>query len=145
MPLWFFYSDSENIENTKRIMRNLRNYQVLESKLSNDIIAMGMAYQKWIGCFGVQSYINLSFIERIEIKYGIMNLVHAVKCRSDRCCLERIFGCIFSTESPTLYNKKSLLGDIMKYQRWGYTYNEYMQHLKKGTVPRILVKVWTGR
>ena len=145
MPLWFFYSDSENVENTKRIMRNLRNYQALETKLSKDIVAMGMAYQKWIGCFGVQSYINLNFLEGIESKYGITNLVHVVRCRSDRCCLERIFGCIFSTESPTLYKKKSMLGDIMKYQRWGYTYDEYMQHLKKGTVPGPIVKVWTGR
>ena len=145
MPLWFFYPDSENIENRKRIMRSLRNHQAIESKLSKELIGMGMTYQKWIGCFGVQSYINLNFLETIENKYGITNLINVVKCRSDRCSLERIFGCIFSTESPTLYNKKSLLGDIMKYQKWGYTYNEYMQHLKKGTVPAVLVKVWSGR
>jgi hypothetical protein len=145
MPLWFFYSDTENVENTKRIMRSLKNYQTLESKLTKDVVALGMTHQKWIGCFGVQSYINLNFIEAIENKYNITNLVNVVKTRPDRCCLERIFGCIFSTESPTLYRKKSLFGDIMKYQRWGYSYNEYMQHLKKGTIPRVIVKVWTGR
>ena len=145
MPLWFFYSDTENVENTKRIMRSLKNYQTLESKLTKEVVALGMTYQKWIGCFGVQSYINLNFLESIENKYSITNLVNVVKTRPDRCCLERIFGCIFSTESPILYRKKSLFGDIMKYQRWGYSYNEYMQHLKKGTIPRVIVKVWTGR
>jgi hypothetical protein len=145
MPLWFFYSDTENVENTKRIIKNLRNYQALESKLSKDFIVLGMKYQKWTGCFGVQSYINLNFLESIEKKYYITNLINCIKSRSDRCCLERIFGCIFSMESPILDKQKSLLGDIMKYQKWGYTYEEYMQHLKKGTVPGVLVKVWTGR
>jgi hypothetical protein len=145
MPLWFFYSDTENVENTKRIIKNLKNYQAIESKLSKDLSLMVMNHEKWIGCFGVQSYINLNFLEHIENKYCITNLIKYIKCRADRCCLERIFGCIFSTEYPKLYLKKSLLGDIMKYQKWGYTYEEYMQHLKKGTIPKVIVKVWTGR
>jgi hypothetical protein len=104
-----------------------------------------MPRQKWIGCFGVQSYINLNFLERIELKYDITNLLNHVKCRTDRCCLERIFGCIFSLESPNLIKNPSLLGDIMKYQTWGYSYDDYMVDFKKGTVPRIVTKVWTGR
>jgi hypothetical protein len=145
MPLWFFYPDTENVNNTKIIMRTLKNYQAIESKLSKDPIAMGMSYQKWIGCFGVQCYINLNFLEHIENKYSVTKLINVIRCRSDRCCLERIFGCIFSTESPTLYKHKSLFGDIMKYQRWGYSYDEYMVNLKKGTVPGPIVKIWTGR
>ena len=101
--------------------------------------------EKWIGCFGVQSYINLNFLERIEHIYGISNLITAVRCRRDRCCLERIFGCIFSTESPKLYSVKSMFGDIMHYQTWGYTYDNYIADLKKGTIPKNVIKVWTGR
>lgn len=145
IPLWIFYSDRENVENTKRISRNLRNNILIENKVSKEINVLGLNLDKWYGCFGVQSYINLHFLEQIENKYGITNLTHAVKCRADRCCLERIFGTIFFTESPKLLNNKSLFGNIMKYQKWGYTYDEYMVDLKKGTLPKAIVKIWTGR
>ena len=35
LPLWFFHPDKEDVENRKRIMRHLKNYQTLDSKLSN--------------------------------------------------------------------------------------------------------------
>jgi hypothetical protein len=145
MPLWFFHSDQENVENTKRIVKNLSNNMLINNKVSKNFNVLGMNADKWFGCFGVQCYINLSFLEQIENKYRITNLLHTVRCRADRCCLERIFGAIFFTEYPELYNKKSLFGDIMKYQRWGYSYDEYMVNLKKGAIPRNIVKVWTGR
>lgn len=145
MPLWFFHSDKENIVNTKRIAKNLNNNILIDNKISKKLNVLGLNTDKWYGCFGVQSYINLGFLQQIEIKYGITNLISAVKCREDRCCLERIFGAIFFTESPKLFKKKSLFGDIMKYQKWGYSYDEYMVNLKKGTIPKVMVKVWTGR
>ena len=145
LPLWLFHSDTENVENTKRIAKNLSNNILITNKISKDFDVLGMNTDKWYGCFGVQSYINLGFLEQIENKYRITNLIPAVKCRSDRCCLERIFGSIFFSESPKLFQQKSLFGDIMKHQRWGYSYDEYMVDLKKGTLPRWIVKVWTGR
>jgi hypothetical protein len=144
MPLWFFNSDKENLENTKRISNYLNNSIILDSKLNKDINILGLPTDKWNGCYGVQSYINLSFLSSIQDKYNIINMIRAVKCRTDRCCLERIFGLIFCTEIPKLFTK-SLFGDIMKYQKWGYTFEQYMIDLKKGTVPRHVVKVWTGR
>jgi hypothetical protein len=144
LPLWFFYPDKEDVENRKRIMQYLKNYQTLDSKLSNDTI-IGLPHDKWFGCFGVQSYISLGFLERIEHKYGITQLVSAVSRRIDRCCLERILGCIFFTEYQNIIRQKSLFGDIMKYQTWGYSYDEYMVDLKKGTIKAPVVKVWTGR
>ena len=145
LPLWFFYPDKENVENTKRIVKNLKNNVSIDNKVSKEINLLGLNSDKWYGCFGVQSYINLSFLEQIENKYKITNLISAVTCRADRCSLERIFGSIFFSESPKLLNQRSLFGDIMKYQKWGYSYDEYMVNLKKGTVPRAVVKIWTGR
>jgi len=145
VPLWFFHSDKENFENTKRIAKNLKNNISIDNKVSKEFSVLGMNTDKWYGCFGVQSYINLSFLEQIENKYGITNLISVVKCRADRCCLERIFGIIFFSESPKLFKQKSLFGDIMKYQKWGYSYDEYIVNLKKGTIPRSVVKVWSGR
>ena len=146
VPLWFFFPDKENIENTKRIAKHLKNSNIILNKLTNEgnIIKL-MPTDKWYGCFGVQSYINLNFLQHIEKKYEITNLISAVKCRADRCCLERIFGSIFYTESPKILGQKSLLGNIMKYQNFGYTYNEYQKNLKKGIVQKCIVKVWTGR
>lgn len=145
LPLWFFNSDKENIENTKRIVKRLKNYITIENMVVKENTVLGMNIDKWYGCFGVQSYINLNFLENIEKKYGITNLISVVNSREDRCCLERIFGAIFFLEYPMLFSQKSLLGDIMKYQKWGYTYDEYMLNLKKGIILKGIVKVWTGR
>ena len=145
VPLWFFNPDTENVENTKRILRNLRNSFPIEGKITGGLNIIGLTADKWYGCFGVQSYININFLEKLEQKYNITNLISAVHCRADRCSLERIFGVIFCTESQKLLKRKSLFGNIMRYQTWGYTFDQYMDDLKKGTIPKQVVKVWTGR
>lgn len=146
LPLWCFTSDTENLSNTQRMIRRLINYQTLQSNLSMEKLLIGMMPTgKWNGCFGVQSFINLRFLENIERKYRITNLVTVVHSRADRCCLERIFGCIFSIESPKALREKSLLGNIMTYQTWGYTYDQYMEDFRNGSPPKMVVKVWTGR
>lgn len=144
LPLWFFYSDKENVDNTKRIVRHLKNNFLIDDNISKNLNILGMNNDKWYGCFGVQSYINLTFLQNIENKYGITNLIPSVTCRRDRCSLERIFGVIFSLESQRL-NRKSLFGNIMKYQKWGYSYHDYMNDLKNGVIPKSTVKIWTGR
>ena len=145
IPLWSFGSDTENVDNTLRIAKNLKN-DILRTKLKKEVNILGFNNDKWSGCFGVQSYINYNFLESINNKYGIINLLPVVNCRADRCCLERIFGAIFSSENPQiLLHRKSLFGDIMSYYKWGYTFDEYVSNFKKGTIPRYVVKVWTGR
>ena len=144
IPLWFFHSDKENLENTIRISNVLKNNYTLVQNLKNYTLNM-MPKQNWYGCFGIQTYINRDFLLSIESKYNITNILSQVKCRSDRCCLERIMGCIFFTENKSISEKKALFGDIMKYQTWGYTFDEYMENFKKGTIKRSVVKIWTGR
>jgi hypothetical protein len=144
-PLWFFYPDKENITNTLRISTKLKSSYSLQQKLSLNDSILGMPHTKWYGCFGAQSYINHNFLLRLEEKYKITNLISAVSCRTDRCCLERIMGCLFFNENPNILKSKSLFGNIMKYQTWGYTFDEYLLDLKKGTIPKAVVKVWTGR
>lgn len=146
IPLWHFHSDKENISNTLRICDSSLNPNLLiKQKLSNNQIIF-MNDQKWYGCFGVQSFINHTFLLRIEEKYKITNLITSVQCREDRSSLERIMGCIFFTENPKISIKKSLFGDIMKYQRWGYSFNEYIKQLRhKKYLLKPVIKVWTGR
>jgi hypothetical protein len=144
IPLWFFYSDKENIENTIKISNVLKNNYPLIQNLKNDMLSL-MPKQNWYGCFGVQSFINRNFLLKLESKYSITNMISQVKCRSDRCCLERIMGCIFFTENQKIHHVKSLFGDIMKYQKWGYSFDSYEDDLKKGTIAKSVVKIWTGR
>jgi len=146
IPLWYFLPDTENVDNTQRIARHLKNHYSIINKLTlTDTNILGMTQNKWFGCFGVQTYINLHFLERIEHKYKISNLINAVKCRKDRCCLERIFGAIFFTESPNLHKIKSFFGNISHYCKWGYNYEEYMNDCKNKNLRKKVVKIWTGR
>jgi len=145
LPLWFFHPDKENVTNTLRISNALNNSMSIKQKITLNDSILGMPHTKWYGCFGVQSFINHNFLLHLETKYHITNMISNVSCRADRCCLERIFGCIFFTEYPNIIKKKSLLGDIMKYLPWGYTYDEYYNNFKTGKLPKAIIKVWTGR
>ncbi len=144
MPLWHFVYN-ENVGNSLWILRHIKNINIIRRKLQQDSVqTLGFRRQdKWSGCFGVQSYISLSFLDTITRKYDLMSVIPLIKNRNDRCCLERIMGIIFSTEFPTLTTSYSLLGDIWKYQKWGTTYDEYISGKLYQNKP--LVKVWTGR
>jgi hypothetical protein len=146
MPLWHFDKDKENSDNTIRIASNLRNFYVIKDKLASIEVRLKILKEdNWYGCFGCQSFINHNFLMGIENKYGLTNLIRAVKCRKDRCCLERIMGCIFFTDNSKIAYQKSLFGKIQNYLKWGYTFNEYQDSLKKGTILKPVIKVWTGR
>jgi hypothetical protein len=103
------------------------------------------SHSQWHGCFGCQSYINHKFLLYIEKKYNISYLIKVIKSRPDRCCLERIFGCIFFTECPEIIKTKSICGNIYNYQKWGYNYETYIDDFKKRIINKPIIKVWTGR
>lgn len=148
IPLWHFEKDNEDIENRIRIANELKNNIQISNEYDNKTIEFNIGNRRnkeWYGCFGVQSYINWKFLEMLENKYNISKMVKVVHCRADRCCLERIFGVLFAREIPELSTYKSLLGDIKKYCKWGYTYDEYIKNLEKKILKNNITKVWTGR
>ena len=147
LPIWYFYPDKENMDNRLRIASNLANYVYLKQDLELSSVLM-FDKNKWHGCFGVQSFINTNFLLYIEQKYRITNLIKVVRCRSDRQSLERIMGCIFSKEFKVKDKngiRKSLLGNIMKYQTFGYSLENYIGDLKTKNINKSFIKVWTGR
>ena len=129
----------------KELKKQRTEINKLQDKINLNDLLIGLDHNKWYGCFGVQSFINHQFLLQLQDKYNINNMISAVKCRIDRCSLERIMGCLFFTENSNILKQKSLFGNIMKYYKWGYSFEEYEKNLKTGFVPNIVVKVWTGR
>jgi len=132
VPLWSFDANNEHIPTVKRLAAQLTNNIHITNLLSNT--GLPSIQKKWTGCFGAMCFINTSYLVFINSKYNLAILVHHIKCRDDRCALERILGIIFAS-------KTSMFGDIFKYGIWGLTYDEYMN--KKVTRP--VIKVFTGR
>jgi len=146
VPLWHFSPDKENFVNSLRIVSHLKNNGDIKRHLvGHDINILGMTKTGWRGCFGVQSFINLNFLLYIQKKYALFQMLGWVKTRSDRCCLERIMGIIFSIEAPDLAKIPSVFGIIFQYMDWGYTFDQYMADIKKGVAIRPVIKTWTGR
>ena len=88
--------------------------------------------EQWTGCFGVMSIINTEYISStLDQTYHFFNLLEHVTTRTQRCCLERVFGliCADSAQSPTL------LGDIHhyinQYCNWEYDFDQYMNDKNK--------------
>jgi len=150
LPLWHFNEDAEDLTDRLHITSYLKNYNHIYEKLkvNNNLLGMSQLINKsanWYGCFGAQSYINHNFLVKLNNKYKIENLVKAITTRSHRCCLERIMGCIFCTESAVVNKRKSLFGDIFKYQKWGLSFDKYINNFKNGVIEKNVMKVWTGR
>jgi len=150
LPLWHFNPDKENMNNTLNIINSLDNNLQIKKKIYDEFITKFLITNddKWYGCFGVQTFINHGFLQRIELKYKITNLINVVLTRADRCCLERILGCLFYTESSKCYKIKSLFGNIMTYDKrvkFNYSYDNYESDIKNNKLPKTVIKVWTGR
>jgi hypothetical protein len=146
MPLWHHEYDKENLQNLIRIISRLKNNKYIKYKLKTSNNILGMKNEKFDLCFGVQSYINLSFLQSLEEKYKISNLVSVILTRKDRCGLERIMGLLFNNEYLKNIHVKSLFGHIHTHHNaFIYTYDNYLDDLKLNRVVGIFVKVWTGR
>lgn len=149
IPLWHHDYDKENINNIVRITSTLTNNRHLLRKIRKNeemVINMGITNDKFNLCFGGQCYIKLSFLERLQQKYNITNMIQAINSRTDRCSLERVLGLLFYEECPRLQKYNSLFGDIMRMPRaFAYNYNDYDEDLKRKKLLNPFVKVWTGR
>lgn len=106
----------------------------------NEIIDLYFRKNEWFGCFGVQSFVSLEFLNLLEEKYNITDLVNVINTRPKRCCAERIFAVLCYLESKYLRNRCSIYGVIHFTQNWGSTYDQYLSSNRQD-----IVKVWTGR
>ena len=147
IPLWHHSYDKENLNNLIRISSVLTNNKNIIKKIrGTEINILGFNNDKFNLCFGGQSYIKLHFLEKLQNKYTLTNLVNVIHNRTDRCSLERILGLLFCEEYKTLLKINSLFGDIVTQNRaFNYNYDQYTEDLKRNRVIHPFVKVWTGR
>jgi len=128
--------------------------------LNNDNLNQMYEYfylSKFNGCFGAMSIITYDYLNEINNIFKIDKLLPHITCRISRCAFERIFsfllvykqnrgsmGSVGNVANGGGKNKhQSLLGDIVKYCRWGITFDEYIKY--RHTMKLPIVKVWTGR
>lgn len=147
LPLWHHLYDKENLYGLLHIASVLNNnYNLIQKLNGNEINILGLNKNSFNLCFGGQSFIQLSFLEKIQHKYNLNALVNVVTNRTERCAFERIIGLLFCEEFKQLINIKSLFGDILnKHKALKYDYDEYINDLKQNKIPYPFVKVWTGR
>ena len=102
-----------------------------------------------IGCFGIQSCISYSFLEKLQDRFQFMDLIHYVNTRDKRMCLERVFGAIMLFMFPKIKENVSFYGDILieyvdKYEHTSFGY--YLENKEKMRLEdRPFIKVFSGR
>jgi hypothetical protein len=139
VSLWHFTRKSckLHLTNSLRIADSLKYSKLVKSLLSHNY--------SWYGCFGAQTFIKHTFLTYVMDKYNISNLVNVVKCREDRCSLERVLAVIFYLELGET-TRNSMFGNITNtYHYDSYKYDEYINLFKGGKITSDVVKVFTGR
>ena len=68
-----------------------------------------------VGCFGVCYVIDYDFLQHIQYKYNITNLIKFVDSRKKRMTLERFLSCLFEYDKgKSFITRIDIFGDIHK-------------------------------
>lgn len=131
--IWHFKHDWDNIEEEIHLLKKLNNEELNNFYYEKD---------NWVGCYGLQSVIEYSFLKEITKKYNFFHLLKFIHNRNSRMNMERIFAVVLTYHYKDLILNPSIYGIIHHYIHWGYLYDNYLvdnnDHLD-------IIKVWTGR
>lgn len=130
--LWYFEHDNwAQPHDEEDLIKSLDNH--------GELLNFHNKRELWKGCFGVMSVISYDFLKSLDDKYNFTNLLNKVKSRYNRCSFERIFAsmCQFNHK----YYNFHILGNILKYCRWGINFQEY----KNNKIDLPIIKVWSSR
>ena len=131
----FVKHSHDNIYNETRIIKSLNNYNGLLEFYNK---------KEWNGCFGGMSIITYSYLNYINEKHNLKNLINHIKNRDDRKSFERVLACILDYNNKDSSIKPSLLGDIFIYLKYGKSYDYYLKYQKNKT-NKPFIKVWSSR
>lgn len=104
---------------------------------NNELLNFHKNKDLWKGCFGCMTVITYDYLQIINNKYTISNLLNNITTRYNRCSFERVLACMLQLN----YKKVTLFGNIHKYCRWGLSFDNYIKY----NINLPLIKVWTGR
>lgn len=138
--LWYFshYRCIDNMDNNENVfLYSLLNYK-------DELFDFYNSYN-WLGCFGCACIINLIFLETIQDKYNLFNIISYINTKKKREILERLLGVVFIYEIRNKYQSLknlALFGSIQDYPNaFGYLYHHYQ--FEPLDLP--VVKCWFGR
>lgn len=138
--LWHFTHEDDYFEQQKQIVRNSNLH------FKNDLLHFHEHMDRWLGCFGVCAIITHEFMKHLFEKYNFGDLIHHIRTKSERCCLERIFPLICYYELPGLIEQSSLFGHIKRHPyAFHLNYEKYLHKIDELLVACPIVKVWSGR
>tara|TARA_B100000424_G_C22945368_1_gene503182 strand:- start:7770 stop:8612 length:843 start_codon:yes stop_codon:yes gene_type:complete len=106
---------------------------------SKELKEFYLSKEKWKGCFGAMSIINLNYLSSIFNKSNYLDvLVKNINSRERRMAFERLVALLL-----TYYDndKSSVNGNIQQNLKWGINYNSYINKKYK----EKMEKVWLGR
>ena len=125
--LWHFGHRWDQIDDETRMINKFNDLELMNFYKNKNL---------WQGCFGGMSVIKHEYLVEINNKYNISILLDCVLNRFNRMSFERVIGCLLQKNSK----KKSFLGNIAKYCKWGI---KYENKNKFNHLP--IIKTWSGR
>jgi hypothetical protein len=143
--LWHFphFFDEPDKEETY-----LRSLQQVGCPIINDLLYFHRGlWNEWLGCFGVMSVIDYSFLKHLVDKYHFFHWLTMVFSRNERYIIERVFAVICCLEDRGAM--KSIMGDIYETPRtFRFIWEDYCKgewKKEESMVQLPLLKVWSGR
>lgn len=134
--LWHFEHNFNNLIDENKMMKILNNEKIIEK----------YDEKKWYGCFGVQTLISYSFVEKLQNNFKIFDLLKYIDNRSKRMNFERVFSVLCTLLDNNIFENESLYGNIHNYMEWGYNYDKYITDENKDILKKYdLIKIWNGR
>jgi hypothetical protein len=132
--------------------RNDRKIRTYFSLLPNNTELLEFIEQpdnKWFGCFGGASIVDLSVVVKLEESYSFFSiLVMSIRNRNDRETFERLLGIVLAYENM-IGESLSNFGNIVKYPG---AFESQVSTLEQGAhaitqkgYNSAIVKVWRGR
>lgn len=135
--LWHFEThlyDNKSLE--LRQIEHLNNNKEL-IKLYNEL--------NWHGCLGCMLVIKKNFINEIENKFNLSNLVNIINNKDEAISFERVISILCYYLYPQIKNDISYCGDI-KNMIWGYSYRQYIKDRDNNNlITDPLIKLFLGR
>ena len=136
--LWNFKHDWDNTDSEISLLNNLSFNEDLKKKYYDK--------NSWHGCFGCQSVITYSFLDKLSNKYNMFILLNVITTRPKRMDFERILGLLCTIENNELSLSPSIFGIIHHYINWGYTFENYLTDRLNNKISNYdIIKVWSGR